>query len=49
MIRISDLINHHIYQGVMPPANPHGYQYILAGNGVMLRAESRWLDVCQLA
>jgi PRTRC genetic system protein A len=48
MIRIGDLLQHHIYQGELPPANPHGYQYIMAGNGILLRAQNRWLDVAQL-
>jgi PRTRC genetic system protein A len=45
MIDISSLIEHVIYDGNLPPANPHGYQYILAGNGLFLRAKNETLDV----
>ena len=48
MINIADLLQHHIFQGDMPPPNARGYQYLLAGNGVVLRAANRFMDVAQV-
>lgn len=48
MIQIADLLAHHIYTGELPPPNPPGYQYITAGNGVLLRAVNPYMDIAQL-
>ncbi len=49
MMQIADLLAHHIYTGELPPPNPPGYQFITAGNGVLLRAANNYMDVAQLA
>jgi PRTRC genetic system protein A len=48
MIRIADLISHWTYRGELPPPNPPGYQFITAGNGVLLRASNPYVDVAQV-
>ncbi|MCA9873068.1 MAG: hypothetical protein KC441_05420 [Anaerolineales bacterium] len=48
MIHITDLLEHRVFQGEMPPPKQHGYQYLLAGNGVVLRAANRFMDVAQV-
>lgn len=40
MLKIADLLQHHIYEVSLPEPNPPGYQYIMAGNGVFLQAEN---------
>ncbi|RME71823.1 MAG: hypothetical protein D6784_14550, partial [Chloroflexi bacterium] len=40
-----DLVQHHIYRGVERPIAP-GYDYLLAGNGLFKRAESRLIRAC---
>jgi PRTRC genetic system protein A len=47
MMRFADLMQYQVYQGELPPANPPGYQYFMAGNGLMLRAANRYMDVAQ--
>ncbi len=44
----SDLIGYHIYQhDPLPPLAPqHAYDYVLAANGVFMRAQSPMMQVC---
>lgn len=44
----SDLIGYHIYQhDLLPPLAPqHAYDYVLAANGLFMRAQSHVLQVC---
>lgn len=39
------LVTHHVYDGCrLPPYDAQAYQYILAGNGVFVRAETRFFS-----
>ena len=42
----ANLVTHHLYDGrCLPPYDALAYQYIVAGNGVFIRAETRFFNV----
>ncbi len=44
---LNDLVTYHIHRhSPLPPNDALAYQYILAGNGVFIRAETRFFDAC---
>lgn len=49
MIDIFGLTEHHVYKGgELASPNQHGYQYLMAGNGLFLRARNRFVDTLQM-
>lgn len=45
----NNLVTYHVYQAhPLPPNNAQAYQYILAANGLFVRAETRFWQACLL-
>lgn len=49
MIEIDGLIDYTVYRGgTLPAPNQFGYGYLLAGNGVFIRAQNNFVDALQM-